>query len=115
MLDDIKFVKHNNDIEIGKRIQKAREKKGMAQADLGAAIDVVASQISKYESGQASCASWQLIELAKELDISAAYLIGEATEEDEDKKQLLNKIERLPLEVVRFLYSGLNNYSNSVV
>ena len=112
MSDDIKIIKHNNDIAIGRRIQKAREEKGLAQVDLGVAIDVVASQISKYESGQASCASWQLIELAKELDVSVAYLIGGVAEQDERKKQLIQKLDELPMEVVRFLYAGISNYSN---
>lgn len=115
MSDDIKMTKHNNDIAIGRRIQKAREEKGLAQADLGVAIDVVASQISKYESGQASCASWQLIELAKELDVSVAYLIGGVTEQDEKKKQLILKLEELPVEVVRFIHSGICNYSNMIM
>lgn len=54
---------------------------------MAAAIDVKGAQISKFECGQASCKSWQLIEMERELDVSVAYLLGEITQEEENRNQ----------------------------
>lgn len=47
--------------------------------------------------------------------MSEAYLIGGVAEQEEKKKQLLQKLDELPVEVVRFIHSGISNYSNTIM
>ncbi len=82
----------------------------MTQTQLAAAIDVKGAQISKFECGQASCKSWQLIQLARELDVSVAYLMGEITEEEENKNWVLHRFHELPMDVQRFLLVPMDQY-----
>lgn len=110
MSEDIKVIQLKNDNGIGKRLLETREKRGITQTQLAAAIDVKGAQISKFECGQASCKSWQLIELAKELGVSVAYLMGEITEEQENRNQLLHRFDELPIDVQRFLLLSMKQY-----
>lgn len=110
MSEDIKIIQLKNDNSIGRRLFEIREKRGMTQTQLAAAIDVKGAQISKFECGQASCKTWQLIELARELDVSVAYLTGEITEEEEQKNRLLHRFDELPMDVQRFLLLSMERY-----
>lgn len=71
----VKNRKPITDEVIGALIRARREKVGMSQPELGAAIDVGPMQISKYESGQSSITLVKLVKIAEALKCKTLDLI----------------------------------------
>jgi len=63
-------------MELGARIRKAREARGWNQADLAAKLQVAATTITRYESGERNPDPCTLRKLADQLDVSADFLLG---------------------------------------
>lgn len=60
----------------GDRVQKARRKRGLSQADLAQALGVSPSAIRDWEARERSPRDWQVYRaLAEELDVSADHLL----------------------------------------
>jgi len=60
---------------IGDRISEAREAKGWRQRQLGAAIDVDGSQVSRWENGHVTPSGRLLAAIADALGCSVSYLL----------------------------------------
>lgn len=57
------------------RVREARKEAGLSQADLAKRVRVHKSEISNYENGTHP-AYWNLIELARALNVSLDWLCG---------------------------------------
>lgn len=60
----------------GDRLKQRREELGLSQADLGARLGIEAQAVYRYEKEQADPSSEVLGRFAKELEVTADYLIG---------------------------------------
>jgi transcriptional regulator with XRE-family HTH domain len=60
----------------GQRLRDLREKRGLAQKEVGALLDVTISTIGKYESGERTPAPDAIVKLADFFQVSADYLLG---------------------------------------
>ena len=63
--------------QLGKRIKMQRVEKDLNQAELAAKIHMKQSQLSQVERGLLGLRVDQLRAIAKALDCTAAYLLGE--------------------------------------
>ena len=63
-------------IEFGKRIQKARLKKGFTQEQLADVLNVGRPHVTKMERGARACSVDFLVDLADALNVSTDYLLG---------------------------------------
>lgn len=63
--------------EIGKKIQMAREEKGMTQADLAERLGISQAALSNYELGKRRLYLGQIQALAKLLDKNVNYFIAQ--------------------------------------
>jgi transcriptional regulator with XRE-family HTH domain len=70
------------DVEIGARIKRYRQAQHLSLAALGEAAGVSFQQIQKYEQGANRIAAATLVRIARRLQISAAYLLGESQDAD---------------------------------
>ncbi|SMB98015.1 Helix-turn-helix [Thermanaeromonas toyohensis ToBE] len=61
--------------KLGERLRKAREAKGLTQAQLGALLNVSDATINRYEKGQRSPDPEMLVKLAEALNVSTDYLL----------------------------------------
>ena len=61
---------------LGKRIRKARQRAGMTQTELGAAVDRTGSHFTKVETGNSGLPWAVLARVASVLNVSADWLIG---------------------------------------
>lgn len=69
--------------ELGARIRGRREKRGLKQADLAAAVRVTPQAVSKWERGENAPDISILVPLAHLLDVSVEWLLGGAPAERE--------------------------------
>lgn len=107
MLDEeIEKRKHEINVQIGQRIQKVRSEADISQTELGAAIGVGGSQMSRYELGEAACAAWQLEIIADELGVTVDYLMHGQTE-DTEIIEMAKKIKKLPMQSRMFIQFGI--------
>ena|SRR5258706_10118455 len=60
----------------GERLREAREKKGLFQRELAALSDLDETQVSRYENGKIEPSLRFLEAFARNLDVSADYLLG---------------------------------------
>jgi transcriptional regulator with XRE-family HTH domain len=72
------------DVEIGARIKRYRQAQHLSLAVLGEAAGVSFQQIQKYEQGANRIAAATLVRIARRLQISAGYLLGESLDADLD-------------------------------
>jgi transcriptional regulator with XRE-family HTH domain len=63
---------------LGRRLLGLRKAKGLSLQELSALSGVDVGQISRYEQAKATPSSDSLLALARALDVSSAYLTGEA-------------------------------------
>jgi len=63
--------------EIGKKIQKAREEKGMTQVGLSKALGITQAALSNYELGKRRLYLHQIEQIAQMLEKSLDYFIME--------------------------------------
>lgn len=62
---------------LGRRVREAREAAGWTQSDVACQIGLSRTSITNVELGQQRLLVHQVVELARALDVSVAYLIGE--------------------------------------
>lgn len=106
-------IEKKQNAEIGKRIQKRRDKIGMKQEVLAGYFGFNRSHISKLENGERTISIDILKTMAEKLDVSADYLLGLSNCEsrNEDYKMIcectgLNDTSVKVLEELNFLYGG---------
>jgi transcriptional regulator with XRE-family HTH domain len=63
-------------MDVGKRIQTARQSRGWKQVDLARALHKPRQHISQIEQGKQMPMLPLLVEIAKVLDVSTDYLLG---------------------------------------
>lgn len=63
------------------RLRRARENRGMSQADLGLKTGLKAAAVSHFETGQRAPSFDNLRKLADALSVSVDYLLGRLDEE----------------------------------
>ena len=74
-------------IELGNRLAQLRKEKGISQEELADKLGVSRQAVSKWERGEASPDTDNLIELAKIYNISLDELVGNKKEEKEEKHE----------------------------
>lgn len=68
-------------MDIGKRIRKLREQRGIEQLELAKALHIPQSKMNKIESGyQKRIEPDLLVELSKVLNVTVDYLVGSSNE-----------------------------------
>lgn len=72
---DIQKIDKNVQWDMGQRIQKARMKRGLSGADIGAYLDISTNQVSRIENGRAKCTLEHIFILTQLLECSADYLL----------------------------------------
>ena len=85
-------------VSFGKKLRECREAKGLSQQELAKKLGSAHTVIGRYERDEMTPS----IEVAKLLDTTVGYLLGEATNSDTFKDpamlQRLNEISALPEE-----------------
>lgn len=66
-------------MKTGQRIREIREKKGILQAELAKMVNISESVMSRIEKGDRAVRDDELREIAKQLNVSADYLIGRSS------------------------------------
>ena len=74
-------------IELGNRLAQLRKEKGLSQEELADKLGVSRQAVSKWERGEASPDTDNLIELAKIYGVSLDELVGNTTQPKEEKKE----------------------------
>lgn len=70
-------INENFNIEVGKKIFKARKQLNMSRAELGRKVNLHESTVKRYEDGQIKALDIdKMKEFAKALDIDPTYLMG---------------------------------------
>lgn len=69
--------------ELGKRIRSRRERRGLKQSDLAAALRVSPQAVSKWERGENAPDITVLVPLSQLLDVSVEWLLGGSVAERE--------------------------------
>lgn len=97
-----------------RRLRRAREEKGWSQADLAARAGLQQSALSHYENATRRPSFANLRRLARALDVSTDYLVGQSTHRSGQRSpagdDLADQIARLrpaDREVVRALVASL--------
>ncbi|MGD0820573.1 MAG: helix-turn-helix transcriptional regulator [Desulfomonilia bacterium] len=91
--------------EIGKKIQKAREEKGLTQVDLAQTLGITQAALSNYELGKRRLYLHQIEEFARLLEKNLDYFIGphddasnaRPSESSSRKEQIMARIRDLDL------------------
>ncbi|MDA0695969.1 MAG: helix-turn-helix domain-containing protein [Proteobacteria bacterium] len=81
-----------NKLEMGKRIAKKREAKGLDQTELAHLLEITPQAVQQWESGQTSPRGKNLEALTNILGCTKAYLFGE-----EDELKPINRARYVPL------------------
>jgi transcriptional regulator with XRE-family HTH domain len=89
--------------EMGKKIQKAREEKGMTQMDLAQALGITQAALSNYELGKRRLYLHQIEDIARLLQKNLDYFIPSPAENvqtdtlnaSEVRKKIISKINNL--------------------
>lgn len=63
--------------DIGKKIQRAREEKGLTQVELAQALGITQAGLSNYELGKRRLYLHQIEQIARTLDKGLEYFIGD--------------------------------------
>ena len=102
---------------LGLRIRQARDRLGISQEDLAAAIGKDQGAISEYENGRRKLAATELPALATALEVPLDYFFAEEDRVYELDDALLNYFHRLPniearraaLDIVRIFSTMLHS------
>lgn len=81
---------------IGERIKKSRNDKGLSLRDLATKVELSASFLSQIEQGKASPSIENLKKIATSLDVRVSYLIED--EDDVNNTELMRRNERKYIE-----------------
>ena len=68
---------HPFDVEVGRRILMRRREMGLSQTALGQAVGITFQQVQKYEAGANRVSASRLFDMARVLQTSCAWLMGE--------------------------------------
>ena len=79
-------------IELGNRLAELRKEHGLSQEELADRLNVSRQAISKWERGEASPDTDNLIELAKIYDVSLDELVGLKNKEEDSVNIHVNKV-----------------------
>ena len=94
-------MKHPVNLHLGARLRQRRQLAGLTQQLLGDAVGVRFQQIQKYECGANKVSAAKLSELARALNVSAAFFyegLGEGdTAQPRDVRDLLQRKETIEL------------------
>lgn len=71
------------DVHVGAKLQERREKLGLTQTEIAAALDVDVEQIERFERGEETVDPQKLTALATKLDVPVVYFFDDM-ETDED-------------------------------
>jgi class 3 adenylate cyclase len=106
--------------ELGARIKRRREARGLKQADLASALRVTPQAVSKWERGENAPDIVVLVPLARLLDVSVEWLLGGSPVEREtfDAVVLVTSVqgyaERSRAETPRALAAWINGLHHTV-
>lgn len=89
--------------EIGKRIQKAREKSGLSQEELASALGITQSALSNYELGKRRLYLANLEQLATVLGRPLSYFMEEKNPAGEEVAQQQGSDDEVTSEITRLL------------
>ena len=84
------------DVQVGQRISLVRERAGLTQADLGAAIGVSFQQVQKYEKGTNRVSASRLARIADHLGCSIESLFPPHNRETFQKEGALDQMGATP-------------------
>lgn len=76
-------------MNIGDRLRKARERKGISQLEVSNRININNKTLSRYEKGNSEPDFNTLKSLAELYDVTIAYFFDEKKDEEYDLKELL--------------------------
>ena len=98
----MRFRNNNLDLALlGLRIREARERRGMSQEDLAAAVSKDQRAISEYEAGKRKLAVTDLPRFATVLDAPLMYFFEEDVSLQDLDAALLNHFHQLPTPEIR--------------
>lgn len=102
----------------GKKLKECREAKGFSQAKLAKEVSLHHSIIGRYEREEAKPTIDVVVRLAKILDTTVGYLLGETADKDllKDPAMLkrLNEIEKMGTEDKTHILHVLDGFIKSV-
>lgn len=76
-------------MNVGDRLRKARERKGISQLEVSNRTNINNKTLSRYENGKSEPDFSTLKSLAELYDVTIAYFFDENTDEEYDLKELL--------------------------
>lgn len=90
--------------EFGERLKNLRNEKGILQRDLAEFLNVSRVTITHYENGKRNPDQETLIKLARYMDVSTDYLLGNSEDRNpyKDHEELPDEFET-PEEAIKFL------------
>lgn len=103
-------VKIYKNLNISKRLKKSRQLKNMSQAELAAELNVSAAAISQYESGEKKPSIANFLKLAKILEVSTDYLLGDDVQEPQTVYELFRGLDKLSPADQKKILSELKSY-----
>lgn len=96
-------------IQIGERIQKARELAGYTQEKLADKVDVSTQYISDLERGNVGTSVPTLIKICKTLCVSSDYiLLGKGIDQTPDISNVAKRLNNLSHDEIRIVESTIN-------
>ncbi len=105
-----------NYADLGKRLKKARVKKGLTQEALAEKIDSAASYISDIERGIKAPGLNTFVALINVLEVSADDMLQGSTESGKEfvYDEITNKLNKLTLKQRQFIAEFIDNYIESL-
>lgn len=109
---DQEFDEGIEDMSIGENLSKARERKGLTQAQVAKSADIPLPTYKKYESGTQSPPGDRIGALARALGTSADEIVMEESERhvSEDIRAIFMRFDQLPEDmkvIARFILRGV--------
>ena len=95
--------------DIGTKITQLRKKKNLSQTDLAKAIGASRTMVGNYERNANAPSIEMIVKIAKELDVSIDFLIGESkiAEYDKDVIKRIEDIQQLDMDTVSYTHLTL--------
>ncbi|MCI8284611.1 MAG: helix-turn-helix transcriptional regulator [Firmicutes bacterium] len=87
--------KKDINIEIGKRIQRARQSAGLTQEEFAELIQMGPKNVSAIERGVTGISTTTISRICKSLSISADLLFSDVPDNSEDINILINRLKQL--------------------
>lgn len=81
-------VKIYKNLNISKRLKETRQQMNMSQVDLAEQLNVSPAAISQYESGEKKPTIANFLKLAKILEVSTDYLLGDQKEDSKNPQTI---------------------------